>query len=107
MDEQFPLDWYEFRDQWHAWVREHLPKLHNTEYIFKGKNFMADDVLGVWEINGRNVEIATFTFPDLTKPGWSADRVRSVGVTFGDSDSGGVVHSFTELEELLGIDPGS
>jgi hypothetical protein len=96
----FPLDWHEWRRQWHQWRSENAERLQPTGYKFPSeRNFMADEVLGVFHVNGRNVELSEVRFLDR----------RSVGVTYGEGsgtyvpESGGLFDNFADLEaELFG-----
>jgi hypothetical protein len=97
--ETFPLDWNEWRTQWAAWKADHAEHLGRSSYRFGRKNFMADEVLGVWSINGRPVELSEVTF--------GANRY--VGITFGsasgsDRPDAPLVSTFAELEHELGLD---
>lgn len=63
----------------------------------------ADEILGVWEVNGRTVELSEVTMPNLTSR--NGDRVRYIGVTFGTGaeSEGALVANFAQLEKLLGL----
>lgn len=103
--EPFPLEWNAWREQWAAWLAEQREAgtLRPTSFRFPGKNFLADEVLGTWSVNGRNVELSEVTFPALGER--PRRDVRYVGVTYGtgaDAD-GAVVPTFAELERELGI----
>jgi hypothetical protein len=100
----FPVDWDEWWQEWSAWRANKSTALapNRSGYRFPPKNFMADEILGVWEIAGRVVELSEVTF-DLGR-----ERSRSVGVTIGDPETGehhngGLAHSWRELENLLGV----
>jgi hypothetical protein len=100
-NEPFPLDWNHWRALWNDWKSEHAAGLRRTSYRFHGKNFMADEILGTWAINGRNVELSEVTFIDT----------RSVGITFGtaagtDVPDNPIVYTFAELEKELGLEVG-
>lgn len=105
-DAPFPLDWNEWRKQWNEWKRSET-RLLKSNYKFPGKNFIADEVLGVYGISfsdgsGRVVELSETTFMGT----------RGVGITYASGDQrfvpseiGGnnVVYTFGELErELFG-----
>lgn len=70
------------------------------------RNLLADEVLGVWGINGRAVELSEVTFPVLGERPRRTERL--IGITFGGS--GGderrtdIVRTFGELERALGIE---
>ena len=111
MTDTFPIDWTEWRGQWGQWMGQHAAKFHQPSLRAPGKNFLADDILGTWEIHyvdqsGRAVELSEVTMPDFSKS-YGADRIRFVGVTWvdgnGETEAGGVVSSFAELEEVLGL----
>lgn len=103
----FPIDWDEWSKEWRKWVAgtDALGKSVRRPDAFKGKNFLADDVLGYFTINGVAVELSEVTFPDFTQPAWRADHVRYVGITYinaeGEMESGDLVDSFDALEEAL------
>lgn len=107
----FPIDWDEWHDEWTEWSQVHSADLRPTTQRIVGKNFLADEILGIWEINGRVVELSEVTFPNLEERDAATGvllrfEVRHVGITFkkGDeTESGGVVRSFDELEEALGV----
>jgi len=101
----FSLDWNEWRREWRDWSAAHADRMAPTRSPFQGKNFLADEVLGVWKVNGRTVELSEMTFPNL---GERDERgalihkdVRRIGVTFQDETA--VVGSFAKLEEVLGL----
>lgn len=110
-DTPFPLGWDQWRTQWLAWKDAHtgpgglLPA--HKDVRFPGKNFMADEILGVWKLpSGRHVELSEVTFPDLTKPPTRTDYKRFVGITFmvnGITEAGDVVDTFAALEHALGL----
>jgi hypothetical protein len=98
----FPLDWHAWRAEWDAWRQAHADHLKSTVYKFEGRNVMTDEVLGVWHVNGRNVELSEVYFG-------VRDPVRYIGITFGtaagcDRPEAPLVASFAELEHELGID---
>lgn len=108
----FPLDWDEWRKEWNAWKSDHADDLRPTSFRFPGKNFLADEILGTWSINGRNVELSEVRFPNLSERDERGSLkhfdVRGIGITFGtaagsDAPDNPVVHSFAELEHELGI----
>ena len=101
---EFPVDWNEWNKEWQRWKRAHRADLRATRERFEGKNLLADDVLGTWDINGRTVELSEVTFPDFGSRD-SSRRFRAVGITYGTGvdGAGTVVHSWRELERALGI----
>lgn len=104
----FPIDWNVWRDVWNSWLQEQLDSgtFTRSSYKFPPANFLADEVLGVWRVNGRTVELSEVTFPDLAGPRRPHGRARFVGITYGQASgnvSGGVVSTFRELERELGI----
>lgn len=106
----FPIDYDEWVAEWETWKHENSAYLKPTSVRFPGKNFLADEVLGTWEVNGRVVELSVVIFPNFNERdenGRILDfRVRHIGITYGvgvDFDGGGVVNSFEQLEKELGI----
>lgn len=110
-----PIDWDEWRSQWQAWVNAHptlrpFNRHHHGMNPFAGpKNFLADEVLGVFVTPaGRRVELSEVTFPDLSKPSWLGEKRRYVGITWdgiGGRDTG-LAESWAELADLLGVKEG-
>lgn len=101
----FPLDWNAWIEEWQTWKEKHRSELRPTSWKFPGKNFLADEIIGTYSIRGRNVELSEVRFPVFGER--PPREARYIGVTFGtgaESDGGGVVSSFAELEELLGLD---
>lgn len=95
----FPVDWNEWRALWSDWRDEHAAELRPSKHQFPHqKNLMADEILGVWRINGRNVELSEVVFT-------IGETHRYIGLTFSTGAGGetGLAASFGELEELLGI----
>lgn len=107
--ERFPLDYYEWRKQWDDWRQQHAADLKPTSKRFEGKNFLADDVLGTWRINGRTVELSEVVFPNLSERDENGQLIREdyrrIGITYGIGvdGAGAVVGSFAELEQELGL----
>ena len=105
-DEPFPVDWNEWRKVWSAWRADFAETMGRTSFRFPGKNMLADEILGTWSINGRNVELSELTMPDFgVRP---ERRLRFVGITFGtgagsDEPDNPVVATFHELEKELGL----
>lgn len=108
----FPLDWDQWRTQWDAWKQDHADRLGRSTFRFPDKNFLADEILGVWSVNGRNVELSEVTFPNLTERDEHGHlirrQVRFIGITFGtgagcDTPDQPVVRSFAQLEHELGL----
>ncbi len=107
---QLPLDWNTWQGEWETWKRTHRHVLKQTTHRFEGRNFLADENLGTWEIRGRVVELSEVTFPSFERDAQTGrlknDEVRGIGVTFMYKQGEGeptVVHSFTELEQVLGL----
>lgn len=91
-EETFPLDWNEWRQVWAEWRRHWAPE--PSRHRFAGRNFLADEVLGVYRIAGRDVELSEVTFCGQ----------RFIGVTYAAADgttSGGIHETFAELEAEL------
>lgn len=122
-NDTFPIGWDEWRKEWSEWL--HAGQKPNTHYRpglnhygrspFPPKNFLADEVLGVFRIGSKIVELSEITFPNLSERDESGrlieKRVRMVGITYwvnnGEkegTESGGVVSSFAELEAALGLE---
>lgn len=107
----FPIDWDEWQTEWKAWLRKHNLDLRPTVERIGGANLLADEKLGTWKVNGRVVELSELTFPNLEERDAATGRlkdhrVRAIGITIKngeESESGGVVKSFDELEEALGV----
>lgn len=106
----FPIDWNAWRTELHDWLAAH-PELHavskrGTPFADVDRNLMADEVIGLFRLpGGRLVELSEVTFPDLSRPSWSAERRRYVGVTFdgpGAMSSGDLCESWADLERQLG-----
>ena len=102
-DDTFPLDWNEWRHEWARWSTE--KNLKRTPSPFKGKNFLADAVLGTFKVNGRTVELSEATFPNLSDRDERGNLIRQdhryVGITFEDGTD--LADSFAALERILGI----
>jgi hypothetical protein len=101
-----PMDYHDWRKEWNEW------KAANANYLkdvrrspFQGKNFLADQILGVWSVNGRIVELSEVVFPNFVERDANGHLmhydVRRIGLTFEDDTA--VVDSFSELEEVLGL----
>lgn len=108
----FPIDWNEWKTLWDAWKLEHADRLRPTSFRFPGQNLLADEKLGTFSINGRNVELSEVTFPNLSERDENgrlkSHRVRYVGITFGtgagtDAPDNPVVGTFADLERELGL----
>lgn len=101
-EQQFPIDWTEWDKAWHAWTQAHA--MRRSHARFPGKNFLADEVLGVYSMNGRAVELSAVTFPDLGSGSMERKR-RYVGITWlgddGSTINGGLASTFADLDELL------
>lgn len=103
----FPLDWDEWQSEWNQY-RAAMDQRWTKTTKFRGKNFLADEVLGAWKVNGRTVELSTGTFPNFSERDERGnlkhyDR-RFIGVTLGigvNAESGPVIYSFAELTEWL------
>lgn len=115
--EMFPLDWNEWREMWADWRADMIDRgrLARSSYRFPPKNFLADEVLGTWRVDGpnggQNVELSEVTFPALGRDGQAS---RYVGVTYGTGagtctpadygrEGNSLCASFAQLErELFG-----
>ncbi len=99
-DEPFPLDYRDWLIVWHEWEHQRRGFLRPTDHRFGRKNILADSVLGVWDVNGRAVELSAVTMPAF---GERPHRtIRFIGMSFGDGDSN-LVKTFAELDEALGL----
>jgi hypothetical protein len=109
-----PIDWNEWNRLYAAWRQHNKGRMARLSSYkgFGDKNFMADDVLGVWRIKHAGetvaVELSEVTFPDLTKPR-SGERARFVGITYHTPEKGrwtpesGLAATLEDLErELFG-----
>lgn len=103
-----PAEWNTWCALWTDWFAEQTTAgvLQPTPYRFPGTNFMADEVLGTWSVNGRNVELSEVTFPSLGER--PRRTVRYIGVTFATGRTSGgsgvaLVETFADLERELGI----
>lgn len=98
-DDHFPVDWNQWHPQWNRWLAEHVDDLKPTSYHFGAeKNFLADEILGAWSVNGRAVELSEVTF---TLGGTSR---RFIGLTIGAGSlvrSTELVETFSELDRIL------
>jgi hypothetical protein len=104
----FPVDWNEWRAEWAAWRNRRALAFRPTSYRFPGRNFLADEILDTWRINGRTVELSEVTFPDLRPgPEHRHQTVRYVGLTFstgsGTDDGTALAGTFGELDRALGL----
>jgi hypothetical protein len=98
----FPADWNEWRSMWNEWKSAHA--LKSSRKRIAGKNFLADEVLGTFEINGQAFELSEVTFPGFG----AEDRgktFRYVGISWWDEGNknvnGGLVTTFADLDELI------
>jgi hypothetical protein len=103
-----PMDYFEWRTEWSDWLQRNQDRLHHLRERspFRGKNFLADEVLGVWRVNGRTVELSSVTFPNFEDRDPVTGRLlegykRRIGITFEDGTD--VVDTFAELERVLGL----
>ena len=102
--ENFPTDWNAWRMMWDDWKAENKTHLCRTSFKFGGKNLLADEVLGIWRVGDRTVELSEVTFPDCS--GHTRDTLRYIGITYGTgagTEAGPLVRTFAELEEALKI----
>lgn len=107
--ETFPLDWGEWHAEWQAWLKAHEgPYMRSVRKFKPGKNFLADDILGCWQVPNGLVELSEVTFPNLSERDPQTGRLldfntRYVGVTWSRDGEQPLVRSFDELEEVLGL----
>ena len=101
----FPSDWHVWRTQWGQFLAAAGEHFAPTDTRAPGKNFLADDIIGTWNVNGRDVELSEVTMPNFRDR--RGDRVRYVGLTFilpgNITRAGDVVSTFAELAEALGL----
>jgi len=93
-----PLDWPQWRTLWAAFRYEQNDWQTST-WRAKGVNFMADEILGVWRIGNRTVELSEVTF--LGSRGIGITYVTGAGTEVPED---GVAHSFAELTAILDRD---
>lgn len=107
-EREFPADWTEWQQQWSTWRSAHGLRL-STQRI-RGKNFLADEVLGTFKIRpGEVAELSAVTMPNLTERDANGrlieKRCRYVGITWlgelASGINGGLVSTFSELEQAL------
>ena len=97
----FPLDWNEWREQWRAYQPALTKAARVPQSLRVPKNFMADEILGFFSTPVGTVELSEVRFCGR----------RGIGITIADPSAfqgrrtpeRGVVHSFAELEEELGL----
>lgn len=102
---EFPIDYDEWRAEWRDWLgRQTFGRVRKSP--FEGKNFLADEILGVWRIGGQAVELSSVTFPNLSERDERGrlieKRNRMVGITREDGSTA-VVRGFQELEDALTV----
>lgn len=97
VNEPFPVDWNAWRQRWWDYAPSLGDPLRKTADLverFPDKNFMADEILGYWQVGDRIVELSEGT-------GIYHERFIGVTVDSVKSGQGTVVWSFAELDELL------
>lgn len=102
--EPFPVDWNEWRNEWRTWKDAAAiePARRPAGYP-KEPNMLADEVLGWFRCPDGTVELSEVTMPAF---GERPHRtVRFIGYAFAPHLEGdtGVVSSFAELAEVLGL----
>lgn len=98
----FPIDWNEWRKEWLDWRSTQTFNASSVE--FGKKNMMADDILGIYDINGVAVELSEVTFTDFGS-GSMENKFRQIGITWQHGINGGLVESFEELTDALNAGP--
>lgn len=96
----FPMDWNDWRKWWNTWVSDQGETLGRSSYRFPAPNALADYVLGVWSIGGRNVELSDVTF------NIGLESRRYVGITFGQASGNttcDLCGTFADLERALNM----
>lgn len=105
-EREFPTDWTEWSARWTQWRTAY--GLKPSRSAIRGKNFLADDVLGTYEVRAGIVELSEVTFPGFGKEDRDR-RFRYVGITWmgehGKSINGGIVSTFAELESAITAGP--
>lgn len=94
----FSMAYYVFHSDWNAWLYEHGRKFQRVKNSpFRGKNMMADEILGVYRVNDeKTVEFSRVDFLGT----------RMVGLTIWNHDGlQPCASSFLELEQVLGLAP--
>lgn len=98
-----PLNWDEWRKEWADFLAGN-PGLVATRKHFRGKNFLADEILGTFKFGGDTIELSEITFPNLDE--WDErgmlkryDR-RGIGITTVNHGTA-VVWSFKDLAAFL------
>ena len=105
-EDPFPMEWHAWRQLWRDYLSRQLAAgtFKYTSYRIAGTNVLVDESLGVWEINGQNVELAEVRFG-------LGDPSRAIGITVaGPGGTRGLVtiaSSFADLERMLGYGNGS
>lgn len=100
-DDPLPVDWVVWRHHWDSWRNQHGHTLRRTSrpagYPAE-KNMLADEVLGWFVCPNGVVELSEVTFRIY-------ELERFVGYAFDPHRTGatGVVKTFAELEEVLGL----
>lgn len=104
----FPLDWDKWRDEWTTWLGQNIQRMKLARSPFPGKNFLADEILGCWEIDGKLFELSEVVFPNLEDRDERGNLIRGdkrrIGITFREGDGENVVvGSFADLETAIGL----
>ena len=105
----FPMDWDEWVRAWAQWKYAHRTRMEDVPKAIPGKNFLADEIIGTYKIDGRIVELSGVTFPNLSERDPKTGRLldhynRFVGVTFkGHDGEQPLAANFKQLEEALGL----
>lgn len=97
MNEPFPVDWNAWRQRWWDYAPSLGDPLRKTADLverFPSKNFMADEILGYYQVGDHVVELSE---------GTGIHRERFIGVTVDAAGSGEgfLVWSFAELDKEL------
>lgn len=102
----FPVDWDEWNGEWREWMTNNRHQFTASTVKFPGKNMLADDVIGIYNVAAGVVELSEVTMPDFgARP---ERKLRFVGITWmvdGKTVNGGLVDSFAELAEMLEAGP--
>jgi len=108
----FPLDWDEFETQYNAW--RGAQDIRTSVERIRGKNFLADEILGTYKCAAGIVELSAVTFPNLSERDEQGNlrhyTLRYIGLTWlvdGKNVNGGLVETFAELESAIERGPES
>jgi hypothetical protein len=113
-ERDFALGWPEWETQFNNWVAVYGLKRSNRGIA--GRNFLADEVMGLYKVGADTVELSAVTMPNLSERDANGrlidQRYRYVGITWRahtadglPSINGGLVETWGELELALAAGP--